>query len=77
MSRSSDSKGRAGVTAFAMNSAVDSDAIHRLLHRLPQWLRTDLASSDSLQRERAEEALLAMLMACLDTLDRPYDRETP
>lgn len=77
MSRSCDSKGRTGVAASATNSAADSEAIHRLLQRLPQWLRTDLASADSLQRERAEEALLAMLMACLDTLDRPYDRETP
>ncbi|EIZ77286.1 hypothetical protein WSK_4154 [Novosphingobium sp. Rr 2-17] len=47
------------------------EAIRKLVKRLPQWLRADLASPDSLHRERAEEALFAMTMACLGTADSP------
>ena len=45
--------------------AAFGETIRKLVKRLPQWLRADLASPDSLQRERAEEALFAMAMACL------------
>lgn len=31
--------------------------------RLPQWVRTDLASKDSSARARAEETLAAMIVA--------------
>ncbi|SES07207.1 hypothetical protein SAMN05518866_13638 [Sphingobium sp. YR768] len=52
-----------------MPDATQGEAVHRLLKRLPQWLRSDLASSDPLLRERAEEALFAMTIACLGTVD--------
>tara|TARA_B100001105_G_C22198380_1_gene360042 strand:- start:287 stop:460 length:174 start_codon:yes stop_codon:yes gene_type:complete len=48
-----------------MNAAADSESVHCMLKRLPQWLRADLASSDAQQRERAEDALFAMITACL------------
>lgn len=44
-------------------STIGSEALHRLLKRLPEWLRSDLASSDASHRARAEDALLAMLLA--------------
>ncbi|WP_375429424.1 hypothetical protein [uncultured Sphingomonas sp.] len=31
--------------------------------RLPEWVRTDLASKDASARERAEETLAAMIVA--------------
>lgn len=53
-----------------MNSATDGEPVSRMLKRLPQWLRADLASSDPPQRERAEDALFAMITACLLPADR-------
>ncbi|BAK66609.1 hypothetical protein SLG_19340 [Sphingobium sp. SYK-6] len=35
------------------------------LRRLPDWMRKDLASSDATRRERAEDALHAMLLPLL------------
>ena len=34
-----------------------------LLRRLPDWMRRDIAATDPARRERAEEALHAMLLA--------------
>ncbi|NOW48685.1 hypothetical protein FHW96_004875 [Novosphingobium sp. SG751A] len=43
-------------------SQVVTDAnLPEMVKRLPQWLRSDLCSSDTLLRERAEDALIAML----------------
>lgn len=58
-----------------MPDAAYGEAIHKLLRRLPQWLRSDLASPDPLHRERAEEALFAMTMACLGTVENPQAGE--
>ena len=71
MSVSNDSDGLASIERAGVPDAAYGEAIHRLLRRLPQWLRSDLASPDPLHRERAEEALLAMTMACLGTVDSP------
>lgn len=38
------------------------DAIHRVVVRLPDWIRHDLAGKDAALRMRAEEALTAMVM---------------
>jgi hypothetical protein len=35
--------------------------------RLPEWVRTDLASKDASARERAEETLAAMIVAAAST----------
>ena len=37
-----------------------------LVRRLPDWMRKDLASSDAPRRERAEDALHAMLLPLLE-----------
>lgn len=37
-----------------------------LVRRVPDWMRKDLASSDATRRERAEDALHAMLLPLLD-----------
>ncbi|MAM11839.1 MAG: hypothetical protein CML23_15540 [Rhizobiaceae bacterium] len=70
-----DSDELAPIEGADMPDAARGEAIHRLLKRLPQWLRSDLASPDSLPRERAEEALFAMTMACLGTVDSPQAGE--
>jgi hypothetical protein len=41
-------------------------AVRQMVGRIPRWLRGDLASSDPRLRERAEDALAAMLIAALD-----------
>lgn len=43
-------------------------AIAAVVGRLPEWLRTDLASKDGGLRERAEESLAAMISAAIDPL---------
>ncbi len=40
-----------------------------LVRRLPDWMRKDLASSDGPRRERAEDALHAMLLPLLEGSD--------
>lgn len=41
------------------------DAIAAVLHRAPEWVRHDLATKDPSARQRAEEALAAMISAAL------------
>lgn len=38
------------------------DAILKIVARLPDWIRHDLAGKDAMLRIRAEEALAAMVM---------------
>lgn len=38
-----------------------SETILGVVERAPEWIRRDLAGSDALARERAEEALAAMI----------------
>ena len=38
-----------------------SEIILNVVERAPEWIRKDLAGSDALARERAEEALAAMI----------------
>jgi hypothetical protein len=40
-------------------------ALSEMLSRLPEWVRTDLATKDAANRIRAEETLVAMAMAAL------------
>jgi hypothetical protein len=35
--------------------------LNEMVKRLPQWLRSDLCSSDISLRDRAEDALIAMI----------------
>ncbi len=42
-----------------------SDGVRHMLGRIPQWLRVELSSSDAMLRERAEDALSAMIVAAL------------
>ncbi len=42
-----------------------SDGVRHMLGRIPQWLRVQLSSSDAMLRERAEDALSAMIVAAL------------
>ncbi len=39
--------------------------IETLMPKLPQWLRHDLSSNDRATRERAEDALVAMILAAV------------
>lgn len=45
-------------------------AITTVLKQTPQWIRTDLAAKDAGLRERAEEALAAMLVAAMTNADK-------
>jgi hypothetical protein len=47
-----------------MNDA-HAPTVAKLLNKMPDWLRHDLASKDNAIRARAEEALTAMIMAAL------------
>ena len=40
--------------------------VTKVLSRAPDWIRKDLAAKDALARERAEEALAALISASLD-----------
>jgi hypothetical protein len=42
-----------------------SDGVRHMLGRIPQWLRVELSSGDAMLRERAEDALSAMIVAAL------------
>ncbi|BCA62703.1 hypothetical protein HMP09_1937 [Sphingomonas sp. HMP9] len=42
-----------------------SNGVRQMLGRMPQWLRADLSSRDALLKERAEDALFAMIVATL------------
>jgi hypothetical protein len=43
-------------------------AVRQMVGRIPRWLCGDLASSDARLRERAEDALSAMIIAALAEL---------
>lgn len=40
-------------------------AVNTVIARTPEWIRHDLASKDAAARERAEEALAAMIASAL------------
>jgi len=44
-------------------TAIDSASLGKLLHHLPEWIRSDLGAKDPNLRMRAEEALAAMITA--------------
>jgi hypothetical protein len=44
-------------------TALDSASLGKLLHQLPEWIRSDLGAKDQNLRTQAEEALAAMIMA--------------
>jgi hypothetical protein len=51
-------------------TAIDADQIEIVTPaRMPEWLRQELASKESSTRERAEEALSAMITAALTEAD--------
>ena len=43
-----------------------SNDLRRMIGKMPHWIRIDLSSADAGLRERAEDALHAMLIAFLD-----------
>jgi hypothetical protein len=49
-----------------MARADQSSLILKVVSQAPAWIRTDLSSKDPALRERAEEALAAMVAAALD-----------
>lgn len=53
-----------------MQESASKD-FRELIAKMPLWLRTDLSSSDHGLRERAEDALHAMLSAALDASATP------
>lgn len=55
---------RANVTGSLMTDDL-SGRILAALQRIPDWLRRDLAASDGAARERAEEALAAIIGSAL------------
>lgn len=53
-----------GCEERGMPQDMDSQ-LTALLRRLPDWMRRDIAATDPARRERAEEALHAMLLALI------------
>ena len=51
-----------------------SDALRHMIERMPRWVRTDLSSADAGLRERAEDALLAMLLGVDIAIDYKNER---
>lgn len=47
----------------AENRALADVAVRDMVRRIPRWLRCDLNASDPMLRERAEDALVAMIAA--------------
>jgi hypothetical protein len=50
---------------------IPSNDLRRLIGKIPHWIRTDLSSHDAAWRERAEDALHAMLSAVLGAEEPP------
>jgi hypothetical protein len=42
-----------------------TNVVSAVLRQLPQWIRTDLASKDAALRERAEDALAAIVASAV------------
>ncbi len=51
--------------ATVMGATNIAAVVTRILSRAPEWIRKDLAARDALTRERAEEALAALISAAL------------
>lgn len=55
--------------AMWLSRLMEDDAlksrVETLMPKLPQWLRHDLSSNDRAARERAEDALVAMILAAV------------
>ena len=47
------------------------DIVHGVIAKAPQWIRQELMSKDSASRERAEEALAAMIASAIAEKDEP------
>lgn len=43
-----------------------SKSIRQMVEHMPHWLRVDLSSTDATLRDRAEDALSAMIVATVD-----------
>lgn len=43
------------------------EIIRQMVGRMPQWLRAHLSATDPMLRERAEDALSAMIVAAIGT----------
>jgi len=50
---------------------IDSASLGKLLHHLPEWIRSDLCAKDPNLRTRAEEALAAMIVSELREVVMP------
>ena len=46
-----------------------SNSVRQMVERMPKWLRVDLSSADPMLRQRAEDALFAMIAAATDVDD--------
>lgn len=56
--------GLPGASASRMVTAMDEGMtalVLRMIERMPQWIRHDLAAKDESTRQRAEETLAAMI----------------
>jgi len=55
-----------------MSDDTFKDQIAKAIEKLPQWLRHDLSSAEPALRERAQESLVAMIVAVIDS---PADKD--
>lgn len=45
---------------------IGDNNLRELVSRLPAWLRADLSTTDAQRRERAEDALVAIILSLSD-----------
>lgn len=45
---------------------IGDSSLREVISRLPAWLRADLSATDPQRRERAEDALVAMILSLTD-----------
>jgi hypothetical protein len=49
-----------------MTNDITRVALAAVIRKMPLWLRSDLSSADPALRQRAEESLLAIVLAAID-----------
>jgi hypothetical protein len=60
-----------------MDQEAATRIVCELLRRAPTWIRADLSAADPKLRERAEDALAAMIGAALSESNDPTDAAPP
>ena len=53
-------------TGGAPPTEIGDNNLRELVRRLPAWLRADLSTTDAQRRERAEDALVAIILSLSD-----------